>query len=318
MSDDDYKQEFDRLYTEFMTKYGAAKGDDITLENFAKDSSTDRLMAELYAIKQYADPTKAADFKKISDRLAWKVGAPPQAINEFSQHKDIDGWEITDGGNTMILSLQSAGGKCSAALREKIKKDFEKMAPGYKWKDTFFDDPGNPTRIKIPRPESAALQNYLNGRFLEKNKGAGKASLDPKLIEKLGTGPLFKVWDDYQKKILKAAESPEAMLTGFCELTFMLPFNYLNEVISGLNSYLKEKALSEPKADPRRTPRTPGGPTPPPGGPTPPPGGPTPPGGDPSIPGTPTVEDLHNITTPFGEGLCKDTTKRRKNVYYTV
>ena len=256
------KEAFRQLWDRVNTAYTACGNDDIALENFATSHNDD--FRTLYTLKKYADPTLAKHFKQISDRLAWKLGVPPKAVSEFSQHKDINGWEADASGTTMNFPLKAGGIKCHNNLLQKIKKDFAKMAPGYTWKDEWLV--GNPPAlISIPRPESAALQNFLSGRYLASHANAANTPITSQLAKKVVVDPLFKAWDDYQKKLLAAAESPEAMLTGLCELTFMLPFNLLNECVSGLNSFLKDELAKTGASNTPQNPSAPGTP----GNPTP-------------------------------------------------
>ena len=257
----DLAEEFRAKFETLLEKYKAAEriGPE-AIENMA--SACDADVAALYALKSSANPEMFAKFKDFAEmRLAWNVGQPPAAVENFSRHKNLGQW--IESGSEMVLNLYTEDTpprKCSAELREQIKKDFTKMT-GCEFKDDYFFD-GDAPYIKIPSPESTVLKGRLIGRTIAENGLSGKP-LPPSLIKKVGTDPIFKAWDDYQKKLLKAADSPEAMLAAFSEMSLLLPLNYLNEVLSGLSSYLKEWADSEPTADPRKTPRSPGGPTPP-------------------------------------------------------
>lgn len=253
----DQKEKFRLGFDALLSKYEAAeKVSPDAIEVMARGSNG--AVAELYALKKHADPELFKEFKKFADmRLAWNTGEPPVAVENFSLHKNLEEWQ--ESGTDMILPLK-IGQKCSPKLRDKIKADFQKMT-GREFKSEYIlGEPDNPY-IQIPFPDSTILKGRLVGNTIAEH-GLSGTPLPPSLIAKVGTDPIFRAWDAYQKKLLAAADSPAGMLTAFSEMTMLLPLNYLNEVLTGLSNYLKEWADQDLKGGPRETPRTPGGPTP--------------------------------------------------------
>lgn len=268
------------FFQEYLRAKSAAQsvGTDV-LANFAR--SNERTISNLYSLKQWADPGLFSTFKDYVDALAWQFGQPEAAVLEYSKHKQLSAWDINGSEMTFsFLSTDDPPIKCSTELRDKIKDDFKKMT-GYDLKDEFLHGGPPPTYMTIPEPESRTLRARLMGETIAQN-GISDTPIPPNLIKKVGTDPIFRAWDDYQKKLFKATNSVEDMMATACELTMLLPLNYLNEVITGLNGYLKDRLAQTPQGGPRTTPRDTGTPGPggggsPGGGGTPSPGG-TPPG----------------------------------------